>query len=253
MIRSAVALAIAATVSVPAGAQDWPPFVTAVQGALQKGAVDFSAVEVEFFQGDALNRQCSSNAAFMDAVQGVSAAILYYTVAERSYRGLPVAAELSYPAYLDHEPGGLLMGVDAIDLAHALGPDGPLTLLPEVVSWIPTDMRPMARSSVGYLLDTFASFKSALSRNPDLQYYAFDTVIHTYGPEPLYYELGLPPTPDNCFNHPFHFRMSVNGERTYVSLGALDHFAYTFWIRRMAEGTTTEAFALLQEAFVQLQ
>ena len=253
MLRHTAALTIAATIAAPAAAQDWPPFVGAVQAALQKDAVDLSDISIEFFQGDALNRQCAGNPRFMDTVQGVSAAILYYTIAERDYRGLSVTGELSYPPYLDFETGNRVTGVDAVDLAAALGPDGPMALLPVMVSWIPAEMRPMALASAGYLLDTFAAFKTTLARNPDMQQYALSTVVDTYGPEPLYQSLGLPPTPDVCYTLPFHLRMSVNGERTYVSLGALDHYAYTFWVRRMAEGTMPEAFALLQEAVFQMQ
>ena len=248
MFRCAAVLAATAIVCTPAGAQDWPPFVGAVQAALQRGAVDLSDVEIEFFQGDALNRQCSGDARFMDTVQGVSAAILYYTVAERDYRGLPSSGELSYPAYLDEEPGSTVVGVDAVDLAAALGMDGPIALLPVVVSWVPAEMRPMMQASARYLLDTFAAFKTTLSRNPGMQQYALSIVADSYGPEPLYQGLGLPPTANICYTQPFHLRMSVNGQRTYVSLGALDHYAYTFWIRRLAEGTTPEAFALLQAA-----
>ena len=253
MFRCAAALAATAVICNPAGAQDWPPFVETVQAALQRGAVDLSDVEIEFFQGDALNRQCTGNARFMDTVQGVSAAILYYTVAERDYRGLSTSGELSYPAYLDEDPGSALVGVDAVDLAAALGPDGPMTLLPAVVSWVPVEMRPMALSSARYLLDTFSVFKTTLAQNPGMQQYALSIVTDSYGPEPLYQGLGLPPTPDVCYTLPFHLRMSVNGQRTYVSLGALDHYAYTFWIRRLAEGTTSEAFALLQAAAAQIR
>ncbi len=252
MVRCAVAVAFAAAVSAPAMAQDWPPFVGAVQGALQKESVDLAAAEIEFFQGDALNQQCAGNPGFMEAARGLSAAVLYYTVAERSFRGLPVSGRLSYPHYLDEEPGSLLAGVDAVDLAAALGPDGPMALLPDVVSWVPAEMRGMARSGVGLLLETFGPFKTTLAQNPGMQQYALTIAADAYDAEPLYQGLGLPRNPDICYTLPFFLYLSVNGEETYVSLGALDHYAYTFWIRRMVEGSTQEAFALLQEAASQL-
>ena len=248
MLRSAVALTLAVGVSAPVAAQDWPPFVAAVQGALFKSAVDLSAVEVEFFQGDDFNRQCTNSAQFMDTVQGVSAAILYYTIAERAYRGMPVDGELSYPPYLDYEPWGSPHGIDAADLADALGPDGPVALLPEVVGWIPDSMRPMALASASYLLDTFSAVKDALVADPALTPYAMQVIQDSWGTEGLYYDLGLPASADPCFTQPFHLRMTVNGERTYVSLVALDHYAYTFWIRRLAEQSAPDAFALLQSA-----
>jgi hypothetical protein len=212
------------------------------------GYIDLNNVSVEVYSESGI--VCVEDEDFWYVAHGLAIIVSYYYLAQLEFMGR-AGVDFSYPHYEAESPGvgNLLGGMAFEDIVQQFS-----SRLQEL--WY---SQYVYRKSLAEAIKKYKSYYELFRDNISDEKLLLLTSKADYLEDQDFYQLGFPKGTDRCYNNPVGFYgiqiPELNRKVFYQfgTIGSLDGYFYSFWLRRHKEGTDETMLRLLDYALFLLE